>query len=167
MAGALLLADNRDVGGITNYLKADELLVATKSLMMIPWFRVEAGRRALGLGLLEQAHRLASMAQNMMDETGESFGLVDFHCLKAALALADGDSEAGEHSLNNAIEVAREQGSKLCELRASIDIARLWQDQGRKDEAITLLKPVYESIAVGDCPNDRAIAQALLAELAS
>jgi class 3 adenylate cyclase/tetratricopeptide (TPR) repeat protein/ABC-type transport system involved in cytochrome c biogenesis ATPase subunit len=166
VAEALLLADSGDVSGITNYLKADKLLVGMKSLMMIPWFRVEAGRRALGLGLLEQAHRLASTAQELMDETGERFGLIDFHCLKAALALADGDSEAGEHSLNKAVEVAREKRTKMWELRASIDLARLWQDQDRRNEAVALLKPIHDSIADGDCPKDRSIAADLLNDLA-
>jgi predicted ATPase len=73
---------------------------------------------------------------------------------------------AAEHNLSNAIETTIEQGAKLPQLRASIDLARLYQEQSRTTEAIALLQPIYDSIADGDCPEDKAIAQALLNELA-
>ncbi len=44
-------------------------------------------------------------------------------------------------------------------------LARLWQEQGRIDEAIAVLTPVHKSIADGDCPEDQATARALLADL--
>jgi class 3 adenylate cyclase/tetratricopeptide (TPR) repeat protein len=163
---ALLRAGKGDATAIADYLIADEIIVKTKSIMLIGWLRTEAGRRALELGNLEQARHLASMAEQMMDDTGEAFALADLHCLKAALSVAKGDMNAAEHDLSNAIETTIEQGAKLPQLRASIDLARLYQEQSRTTEAIALLQPIYDSIADGDCPEDKAIAQALLNELA-
>ncbi len=54
----------------------------------------------------------------------------------------------------------------LEEIRAAIDLARLWQDQGRISDAVALLDPVHRSIADGDCPEEQSTAGALLAELA-
>ena len=47
----------------------------------------------------------------------------------------------------------------------SIDLASLWRDQGRTAEATSLLQPVHDSIADGDCPEDRVTARDLLATL--
>ena len=50
--------------------------------------------------------------------------------------------------------------------RAAIDLAGIWQDQGKNAEAISLLQPVHDSIADGDCPEDRKVAKELLIALA-
>jgi hypothetical protein len=39
--------------------------------------------------------------------------------------------------------VARQQQAKSWELRAAMSMARLWRDQGKRDEARELLAPVY------------------------
>jgi predicted ATPase len=38
---------------------------------------------------------------------------------------------------------ARAQQAKSWELRAAMSMARLWRDQGKRDEARNLLAPVY------------------------
>ena len=79
----------------------------------------------------------------------------------------DGNGEAAEKHLLVAIDVARQQGAKLWELRAAIDLAHIMQEQGRMDEAIALLDPILNRIAEGDCPEDQVAAKKLLAELAA
>ena len=54
-----------------------------------------------------------------------------------------GDWPAAEASFHKAITVARQQSAKLYELRAATSLARLWRDQGKRDEARDLLAPVY------------------------
>jgi predicted ATPase len=48
-----------------------------------------------------------------------------------------------ETCLRQALEVARRQQAKSLELRAAISLARLWQSQGKRAEACTLLAPIY------------------------
>jgi hypothetical protein len=43
-----------------------------------------------------------------------------------------------------ALAVARPQSAKFWELRAAIDLGRLWRDQGKCIEARELLMPIYE-----------------------
>ena len=50
---------------------------------------------------------------------------------------------AAEDSYRHALEVARRQSAKFWELRAAMSLARLWRDQGKRDEAHDLLAPVY------------------------
>ncbi|MDP5086579.1 MAG: hypothetical protein NWQ23_14265 [Yoonia sp.] len=106
------------------------------------------------------------MAGETIEATGERFALSNLHRLQAAIAMAGDDTETAEKYLVTGLDVARRQGGKLWELRAAIDLARLWQEQGRIDEAIAVLTPVHDSIAEGDCPEDRTTAQALLTDLA-
>jgi tetratricopeptide (TPR) repeat protein len=154
-----------DKASIEKYRKA-EGLATTRKKVNIPNHRVSIARSALAMGLRKEAAELAMMAQEIIDETGETYALSDLHRVQAAIAMAGDDAEAAEERLGAALDVARRQGGKLYELRAAIDLARLWQGQGRVDEAIAVLRPIHASIADGDCPEDQAAATELLAELA-
>ena len=64
-----------------------------------------------------------------------------------------------------AIRVARQQAAKGWELRASMSLARLWRDQGKREEARELLAPVYGWFTEGFGTPDLKDAKALLDEL--
>ena len=66
-----------------------------------------------------------------------------------------------------ALTVARRQQAKSWELRTAMSIARLWRDQGKRDEARELLAPVYGWFTEGFDTLDLKEAKALLDELAS
>ena len=65
-----------------------------------------------------------------------------------------------------AIEVAQKQSAKSWELRAAISLARLWQGQGKKQDAHELLAPVYNWFTEGFDTVDLKAAKALLEDLA-
>jgi len=65
-----------------------------------------------------------------------------------------------------AIAIAREQGTRGYELRAATSLARLWNKQGRRDEARDLLAPLYGWFTEGFDTADLKDAKALLHELA-
>jgi predicted ATPase len=60
---------------------------------------------------------------------------------------------------------ARRQQAKSWELRAAMSMARLWRDQGKRDEARELLAPVYGWFTEGFDTLDLKEANALLDEL--
>ena len=64
-----------------------------------------------------------------------------------------------------ALAVARQQQAKSWELRAAMSMARLWRDQGKRDEARDLLAPVYGWFTEGFDTLDLKEAKALLDEL--
>ena len=66
-----------------------------------------------------------------------------------------------------ALILARQQQAKSWELRAAMSMARLWRDQGKREEARELLAPVYGWFTEGHDTLDLKEAKALLAELAS
>ncbi|MCE2488144.1 MAG: hypothetical protein J4F42_21730, partial [Desulfurellaceae bacterium] len=58
--------------------------------------------------------------------------------------------------------LARRQQAKALELRAAIDLGRLWHPQGKKDMARTMLAEVYERFTEGRDTQDLQDAKALL-----
>ncbi len=76
------------------------------------------------------------------------------------------DAEKAQAYFERAPIVARQQQAKSWELRAAMSMARLWRDQGRRDEARELLAPVYGWFTEGFDTRDLKEAKALLGELA-
>jgi len=71
-----------------------------------------------------------------------------------------------ERALRTALEIAEKQGAFLLKLRAATSLARLWHEQGKRDEARELLAPVYGWFTEGFDTRDLKEAKALLEELA-
>ena len=82
-----------------------------------------------------------------------------------ALMSPERDAAKAEASFERALAVAREQQAKSFELRAATSMARLWRDQGKRDEARDLLAPVYGWFTEGFDTLDLKEAKALLEEL--
>jgi predicted ATPase len=61
--------------------------------------------------------------------------------------------------------VARRQQAKSWELRAALSLARLWQQQGKRQEAQALLAPIYGWCTEGFDTADLQEATALLEAL--
>jgi predicted ATPase len=57
--------------------------------------------------------------------------------------LPEPDAAKAEAYFERALAVARVQQAKSWELRAAMSMARLWRDQGKREEARDLLAPVY------------------------
>jgi DNA-binding SARP family transcriptional activator/tetratricopeptide (TPR) repeat protein len=79
--------------------------------------------------------------------------------LKEHEPLTAGQAEA---CLHTALTEARQQGSKLLELRAAVSLARLWQAQGRRAEAGGLLAGIYGWFTEGFDTPDLVEAKVLL-----
>jgi predicted ATPase len=79
-------------------------------------------------------------------------------------AEAKAEAEA-ERCFQHAIEVARKQQAKSLELRAAMSLSRLWQKQGKREEARQLLAAIYGWFTEGFDTPDLKEAKALLEEL--
>jgi len=67
--------------------------------------------------------------------------------------------------LQRALDVTRRQQAKSLELRAAMSLSRLWQQQGKRQEAHDLLAEVYAWFTEGFDTADLQEAKALLAVL--
>jgi predicted ATPase len=70
-----------------------------------------------------------------------------------------------EACFQQALDVARRRQARSWELRAAMSLARLWQQQGKRDEAHELLAPVYSWFTEGFDTADLQEAKALLEAL--
>jgi predicted ATPase len=82
-----------------------------------------------------------------------------------ALSSPEPDAAKAEAYFERALAVAREQQAKSWELRAVMSMARLWRDQGKRQQAHDLLAPVYGWFTEGFDTLDLKQAKALLEEL--
>ena len=72
------------------------------------------------------------------------------------------DAHQAATCFQQALVLARRQQAKSWELRAAVSLARLWQQQGKSDEARALLMPVYGWFTEGRETVDLQEARALL-----
>ena len=84
--------------------------------------------------------------------------------LKSKIPSTQAEAEA-EACFHKAIEIARQQQAKSLELRAVMSLGRLWQSQGKKNEARQLLAEIYDWFTEGFDTKDLQEARALLDEL--
>ena len=91
----------------------------------------------------------------------------ELHRITGELVLAqhDDDHAESEKAFSRALTTARHQEAKSLELRAAMSLARLWQAQGKADEARDLLDPIYAWFTEGFDTADVREAKALLDEL--
>lgn len=85
--------------------------------------------------------------------------------LKGWMLSLESDLEGAEKNYLASLDWAREQQAKSWELRTSTSLARLWQSQGKRKEALDLLTPVYEWFTEGFDTKDLKEARGLLDEL--
>jgi predicted ATPase len=82
---------------------------------------------------------------------------------QSALAGSAAPSSEAEDCLLLAIKIARRQSAKSWELRASASLSRLWQEQGKTEEARQLLDPIYSWFTEGFETQDVQQVKGLLA----
>jgi predicted ATPase len=120
----------------------------------------KAGRADEGL------HTLAE-ALTLVNTTRERFYEAEMHRLQGELLLerAIPEAQQAEACFQQALALARRQDAKSLELRATMSLSRLWQQQGKRQEAHDLLAEVYAWFTEGFDTADLQEAKALLAVL--
>jgi predicted ATPase len=119
------------------------------------------GQAAEGLRLLDEA--LA-----VVHKTAEGYFEAEIYRLKGELLLQQvaGSEGEAETCFRKALNVARRQEAKSLELRAAMSLSRLWQRQGKREEARQLLAGSYSWFTEGFDIPDLLEAKALLEALA-
>jgi predicted ATPase len=119
------------------------------------------------LGQFEDAWRYISKATTGVEKTKEKWYEADVLRIAGEIALIppQRDMAKAQTYFERALTVARQQQAKSWELRAAMSMARLWRDQGKRDEARELLAPVYGWFTEGFDTCDLKEARALLDEL--
>jgi predicted ATPase len=122
---------------------------------------------------LSMAKKLTD-ARSVLDEgleisarTSETWLDAELHRRRGALMVSgiEADIAVAEDEYRRAIDIARVQSAQLWELRASIDLAKLWIGRNRRHPAHELLAELYGSLESNEETLDLLKARNLLADL--
>ena len=127
------------------------------------------GEAYADLGQFDEAWHCIDEAVTAMGTSNETWFKAEVNRIAGEIALMSPEPDAAkaEAYFERALAVARQQQAKSWELRAAMSIARLWRDQGKRDEARDLLAPVYGWFTEGFDTRDLRQAKALLEQLAA
>ena len=118
-------------------------------------------------GHAEEGLNVVTEALTKARKIGLGFYESELHRLKGELLLGQAvpavqDAEA---CFQKAIDLSRRQSAKSWELRAVRSLSRLWQKQGKKDEARRMLAEIYGWFTEGFDTADLKKAKAMIEEL--
>jgi predicted ATPase len=118
-------------------------------------------------GQTEEGLDMVTQALALVEKTGFRFYEAELRRLQGELLLkqAAPDRHQAETGLHRALDLARSQQAKSLELRAAMNLSRLWHHQGKKEEAYHLLKEIYGWFTEGFDTPDLQDAEVLLEEL--
>jgi predicted ATPase len=156
--GAVGLAQMRQ--GLTAVLATGQMSSRPYQLVLLAEAAGHAGQVAEGLRLLAEA--LATFAA-----IGRGDMLTEAYRFRGELLLRQAMPEMAqaEACFHYSLTVAHRQQAKAWELRAAISLGRLWQQQGKRQEAHDLLAPIYGWFTEGFDTTDLQEAKALLEAL--
>ena len=151
--------------------QAIELLIAgiamaraAGSTLWLPFYLLHLARAHADLGRLEDACGYIGEAITTVEATKERWFEAEVHRTAGDIELMSPapDTAKAEARFERALTVARSQHARSLELRAATSLARLWRDQGKRDQARDLLAPVYDWFTEGFDMLDLKEAKALL-----
>jgi predicted ATPase len=129
-----------------------------------PHFLMLLATAFLNHGAIEDGLRIVGDALKLVDQTGRHIWNAELHRLRGELLLArdPGDASEAEAFFERALVIARNQNAKSWELRAAASLGRLGRRQGKRDEAVQLLKGIHEWFTEGFDTADLREAKILL-----
>lgn len=115
-------------------------------------------------GQFEQALDRINQALDSTTSKDSIFFESEFHRLKGVclLELSEENAEEAEACFSLALSISHQQWAKSLELRATISMARLWQQQGKQEDALQLLENIYSDCTEGFDSHDLQEAASLM-----
>jgi predicted ATPase len=167
LLGWALVHQGQGKEGIEQMHQSMQAFRATGGEILRPYFLALLAEAYETMGQPAEGLRTLTEALTLVDKTGERWYEPELYRLKGALLLqqsSDHQAEA-ERCFHHALDIARNQQAKSLELRAATSRARLWQRQGKRDEARQVLGDVYGWFTEGFDTADLQDVKALLDEL--
>jgi predicted ATPase len=165
--GQALILKGKPVEGIAPVKAGIAVWEASGGKMRLPILKSRLAEAMALTGDLDNAVRLIDEQIAQVERPGweERYFYAEVLRLKGWMLSLKGDPEGAEQNFLASLTWARRQQAKSWELRTSMSLARLWQSQGKRQEAYELLAPVYDWFTEGFDTPDLKDAKALLDEL--
>jgi class 3 adenylate cyclase/predicted ATPase len=181
--GRVLAEHGHTAAGIAQMQRGIAAIRDTGTEIFQSYFPALLAEAYLKDGQIEEGLATVAEAAAFVDRTEERFYEAELWRIKGMLTLAqsgvrspesevpksqtpDPKSQAeAEACFLKAIEIAQRQQAKSWELRAATSLARLWLQQGKREEAHTRLSEVYNWFTEGFDTKDLQEAKSLIEEL--
>jgi predicted ATPase/class 3 adenylate cyclase len=143
--------------GLDDWIATGSDLVKTHCLALLAEAYLKVGQAKKGLTVLAEA-------LDAVKKTGVRLWEAELYRLKGELLIAQSaeNHRVAESCFKQALEIAQRQQAKSWELRATMSLSRLWQSQGNKEDARSLLSEIYGWFTEGFDTADLKDAKALL-----
>jgi predicted ATPase len=167
--GIAQAALGRTAEGIAETLAGIDAYRATGSALGGAAVAVGLTSSYLKTGLADEALKTAEQALATIAQTGARMSAAELYRLKGEALLSRGaslDAQA-QACFEQAITEAREQEARSWELRATMSLAKLLAQQGKREEARAMLAGIYGWFTEGFDTADLQNAKALLDELSA
>jgi predicted ATPase len=148
--------------GIVQMHEAVAVMPSRGRELGLPYFLAALAAACGKAGRTVEALALVAEALALVERHDERHWEAEIYRLKGELLLRSGRSSEAETYFHRAIDIARHQSAKSLELRATTSLARLLDEQGRKDEARRMLGEIYGWFTEGFDTADLKDAKALL-----
>src|SRR5215475_1935931 len=185
LRGGALAVQGQGEAGMAQMLQGLEALQATGAALRRPYYltvlaevygRLQQAREGLTLltAALEVVHKRAEriheaelyrLKGELLLQQCQGSGFTVPVANPRPLTLSPPVEAEAEACFLKALEVARHQQARSWELRAAISLARLWRQQGKRQEACALLAPIYTWFTEGFDTADLQEARTLLTAL--
>ena len=165
--GCVLALTGRASDAIETLISGIAAHRTTGATIFTPFYLMHLARADAELGQFEAARRCIGEAMTAAETTKETWCEAEIHRTAGEIALMSPEPDAAKAQAHfeRAIAIARAQTAKSWELRAATSLARLWRDQGKRQQARDLLAPVYGWFTEGFDTADLKEANTLLDEL--
>jgi predicted ATPase len=165
LAGWAAVQYGEGTPGVEAIKRGIDLWQSLGSGLAVPWFLGELAEGLRSIGRCDEALDVVSDALRRTEGSGERHFAAELHRIAGTALMAQDKSVEAETSFRRAIEIARTQSARMWELRATTSLARLLDEQGKRDEARTMLSDIYNWFTEGFDIADLKEAKALLDEL--
>ena len=148
---------------MTQMREALAAIRATGAELRSPYYLALLAQTSQRVDRADEALALVNEALTRSDQTGEAWNSAELHRLKGELMLDQPRrAEQAEECMCHALDIARAQGARTLELRASVSLGRLWQKQGKRAQARELVAQIHSWFTEGFDTADWQEAKALL-----
>jgi predicted ATPase len=167
MLGSSMAGGDQSEVAIGHLNEGLSILAQARTRLLCPTFLAFKAEALAKLGELDEAMRLLDEQQNVIETTEERWWEAEGSRIRGEFILkqsGDGNAKVEQH-FKKALGIASRQQAKSLELRAAMSLSRLWQSQGKKEEARRLLSEIYDWFTEGFDTADLQDAKVLLDEL--
>jgi TOMM system kinase/cyclase fusion protein len=172
MRGWVLAEQGQREEGVTQMCQGLAAVRAMGAELWRPYFLALLAEAYGKVGQTEEGLTVLTEALAIANKNADRLYEAELYRLKGELTLQANsqgpepeNQKQAEDCFHKAIEIARRQQAKSLELRAVMSLSRLWQQQGKKEEARQMLAEIYGWFTEGFDTADLKEAKALLDEL--